>query len=67
MTQEEIEILFQEAIKERGVHNKIGVTKDVVYNYRKQRGNVSLGDKLEVLFKLNSIVINPHSRKKIIE
>lgn len=57
MTVEHIDELFQKAIKERGVHNKLGVTKDVVYNYRKGRGNLSFGDKLEVLYKLKAIII----------
>lgn len=57
MTPQEIENLFQEAIKERGVHNKLEVTKDVVYNYRKNRGNISFGDKIEVLYKLKLIEV----------
>ncbi len=58
MTPQEIETLFQEAIKERGVHNKLGVTKDVVYNYRNNRGNISFGDKILVLLKLDMIKIS---------
>jgi hypothetical protein len=57
---DEINALFQEAIKEEAVYNKLqGITRNQIYNWNNNRGvkPPSLGNKLHVLYQLNKIEI----------
>jgi hypothetical protein len=60
MNQIEIDLLFNQVIKERGIYNKLeDVTENMIYNWRKGRGKKpSIGDMLGVLWQLNLISIN---------
>jgi len=53
MTEEEIKTAFFEALLERGVGKKLGVTRYVVYNYRNRETNTA--KMLEVLWKLDKL------------
>ena len=58
MTEIEIKELFTNAIQERGVYKKIGVTSDVVYNWKNNRGGPpSIGQMLETLYYLQLIKV----------
>ncbi len=67
MNQIEIDLLFNQVIKERGIYNKLeGVTENMIYNWRKGRGKKpSIGDMLGVLWQLNLIGVIDKSNKGI--
>lgn len=60
MNQLEIDLLFNEVIKKRGIYHKLeGVTENMIYNWRKGRGKKpDIGTMLGVLFQLNLITIH---------
>jgi hypothetical protein len=60
MNQIEIDLLFNQVIKEKAIYNKLeGVTENMIYNWRKGRGKKpSIGDMLGVLWQLNLITIH---------
>lgn len=59
MTTQQIQILFNEVIAQRGIHNQIeGVTEDRIYNWRNGRKTPTLGEMLNVLYVLNKIKIS---------
>jgi hypothetical protein len=59
MTEAEIKEMFTEMIQERGVYNKINVSRDVVYNWKHGRGTApTLGQMMEALYRLDKIKIN---------
>lgn len=59
MTEENIKELFDKNIQQRAVYTKIGVSKDVVYNWKNGRGAApTLGQMLETLYRLNLIKID---------
>jgi len=56
MTESEIKELFDQVIKERGIHNKIGYSKHVVFNWRNRPGQeATFAVMLDVLYKLGLI------------
>jgi hypothetical protein len=59
MTKQEIELLFNEAIQTMAIDRKLeGVSKDVIYNWRKNRGNPpATGKMIDVLWQLGKIKI----------
>lgn len=59
MTEDNIKELFDKNIQQRAVYTKIGVSKDVVYNWKHGRGaEPTLGQMLETLYRLNLIKID---------
>lgn len=62
MTESEIILLFNEAIKERAVFKKINVSVDVVYNWKSKKTIPSLGQMLEALYYLGLIKIENHEK-----
>jgi hypothetical protein len=59
MNQEQISSAFYEAIRQRGISEKLnGISKDVIYHWRKGTRSVTLGDMLHVLWQLNLIKIS---------
>jgi len=60
MNQIEIDLLFNEVIKQRGVYHKLeGITENMIYNWRKGRGKKpDIGTMLGVLFQLDLIRIH---------
>lgn len=60
MTETEIQTLFNEAIKERGVYKKINVSRDIVYNWKTNRSTPGLAEMLEALYRLELIKIVKH-------
>lgn len=59
MSQEDIEILFFDAIQEKAVYNDLeGVTRNHIYNWLKGRGaKPTIGEMINVLYQLNLIEI----------
>lgn len=58
MTEGKIKELFKENIQDRGVYAKIGVSRDVVYNWKHGRGTApTIGQMLETLYRLDIITI----------
>ena len=59
MTKQEIEVLFNEAIKTMAIDRRLeGVSKDVIYNWRKNRGNPpTTGKMIDVLWQLGKIEV----------
>ncbi len=54
----EIEKAFYKAIEKRGVSELLdGISKDMIYKWRKGQSKVSIGDMLNVLFQLKIIDI----------
>lgn len=66
MTTTEIETLFKETLLITGVSKRLeGISKDVIYNWRKNRGNPpTTGQMLDVLWQLNKIKISNESNSK---
>lgn len=62
MTPEQIDTIFQEAIKETAVYNKLeGITRNQIYNWNNNRGaKPTLGNKLDVLYQLKKISITSY-------
>lgn len=68
MTEGKIKVLFKENIQDRGVYAKIGVSRDVVYNWKHGRGTApTIGQMLETLYRLNIIKINVNEDLDITE
>lgn len=65
MTPEQIKELFNQAIQEKAVYNKLeGITRNQVYNWIHNRGNApTTGNMLDVLYQLNKITIHEPNRK----
>lgn len=58
MDLEKIDNLFSSAINERGISEKLnGFSKFVIYKWRHNKAQPSLGDKLNVLYQLGKIEI----------
>lgn len=57
MTIEQIDELFQQTIQIKGIEKKAGVSKQVIYNYR-NRPTLSMGDKINFLFKLDLLEVS---------
>ena len=59
MTPEQIKILFEEAIQEKAVYNKLeGISRNLIYNWNNNRGaKPTVGDMINVLYQLNLIEI----------
>lgn len=55
MTKAEIEFLFNQALHQRGLLTKLGVSRNIIYNWREKRTIPTLGEMLEVLFELKII------------
>jgi len=59
MTEGKIKEMFSEIVQDRGVYSKIGVSRDVVYNWKHGRGAApTLGQMLETLYRLDKIKID---------
>lgn len=59
MNEDQIKEMFLEVIQERGIYNKINVSRDVVYNWKHGRGTApTLGQMLEALYRLGKIKID---------
>lgn len=58
MTEGKIKELFKENMQERNVYAKIGVSRDVAYNWKHRRGTApTIGQMLETLYRLDVIKI----------
>lgn len=58
MTEGKIKELFKENMQERNVYAKIGVSRDVAYNWKHGRGTApTIGQMLETLYRLDVIKI----------
>jgi hypothetical protein len=57
MTPEQIKILFEEAIQEKAVYNKLeGITRNHIYNWLNNRGpKPTTGDMINVLYQLKKV------------
>ena len=56
MTEEQIETAFQELIKDSKKMKEIGIARDYLYKLRNpSRHKMSLGKKLEILFKCGKL------------
>lgn len=59
MTEAKIKEMFKEVVQDRGVYAKIGVSRDVVYNWKHGRGTApTLGQMMETLYRLEKIKID---------
>lgn len=59
MTEAKIKEMFKEVVQDRGVYAKIGVSRDVVYNWKHGRGTApTLGQMMETLYRLDKIKID---------
>lgn len=60
MNELEIDLLFNDVIKQRGIYHKLeGISENMIYNWRKGRGKrPDIGTMLGVLFQLNLITIH---------
>lgn len=70
MTKEQINQLFDEALtQEIKVSELEGITKDKIYNWRKGRNthSISMGEKLNLLWQLGTIVIVERETYDILE
>jgi hypothetical protein len=58
MTQAEIKALFTSALNQRGLVGKVpGITKDMIYHWRKGITEPTIGDMLGVLYELQLISV----------
>lgn len=58
MTTTQIESLFNEAIQEKAIYNKLeGITRNTVFNWLNKRSVPTVGDMLNVLYQLDKIII----------
>lgn len=59
MNEEEIEVLFYQAIEEKAVYNRLtGISEDKIYNWRKGRWKKpDIGEMLHLLYQLNKIKV----------
>lgn len=58
MTTKEIDVLFEEVISKKAIYTQLeGISEDKIYNIRKGRIKITLGDKLNILYQLKRIEI----------
>ncbi len=58
MTIQQIEVLFNEAIQEKAIYNKLeGITRNNIFNWLNGRTTPSVGDMLNVLYQLDKITV----------
>ena len=68
MTEGKIKELFKENMQDRNVYAKIGVSRDVAYNWKHGRGTApTLGQMLETLYRLNIIKIDVNQETNTLE
>ena len=67
MTTDQINQLFKEKIKIKGIQKVLQIDKTAISNYRRRCDELSLGLKLELLLKMDEIVIYPKLEKQFIE